>query len=187
MGNGFDLPSWGDVQEGLEWLEEQAQGAYNDFTDGVQNLEENFENGWDYWRGRYNEAVASYNEHDAVVKDLVSKKNALEAFMSYLNEYDEEFANLSSDFTQMDSNSFINTRGAWRDRMYNTLNEGYGPDHLFNLALAHRDSHESLIALVQADIDSISSGILEEQTSLSWLSGVVDGIKEDARTAGFPI
>ena len=187
MGDGFDLPSWGDVQEGLEWLEEQAQGVYEDFSNGVQELEEDLEAGWDYWRGRYNEAVASYNEHDAVLQELINKKNALDAFMSYLNEYDDEFANLFWDFSRMDSSTFMLTQGAWRDGMHSILNEGFGPDHLYNLALAHRDSHESLIALVQSDIDSISSEISEERTSLSWLGSVVDDVVEDARNAGFPI
>lgn len=175
------VPQW------LEDLEEAAEEKIEEFTEGVEEVGEFLSEGIDYWRGRLNEAVDSLNEHQATISALQSKKEALETFKTYLTQYKDTIGELHEIFAGFDTTFLENTYGSWRDAMYDNMHPGFGPDHLYNLGIAHVTSHDSLIALVDADISALSDEIFDEQTSLDWLNGVIDEIRADARAAGFSI
>lgn len=177
----IELPQW------FQDLLETAEEAREDFVEDCEEFIDTMADGWNYWSEQFNEAVNSYNEHLAVVEALESKKESLETFKSYLTTYKDTIGELHLEFASMDSICFCYTAGLFRTDVDENLNDGFGPDHLYNLGIAHMNSHDDLIALVNADIDALATEISDERWSMDWFSNVIEDIREDARAAGFSL
>lgn len=175
----FELPQWvrdlqDRVEQACETIEREADEVAEYYSDCLE-----------FWQGEFNEALAAYNEHAAAVEALEAKKEALVTFKSYLTQYEDTIGDLPSLFEGYDSCCFCNSSGLFRMDIYESLNAGYDPENLYNLGMEHINSHEDLIAIVTADISSLSSEISYEQQNMDWFTDVMADIREDARAAGY--